>query len=108
MLLIQLSLCLLLTSTTILALGTSTSNNKNTYDLIVIGGGSAGLTAAKFAATFQKSVVIVDAAGRLGGDCTWTGCVPSKTLLSCAKAAFTVKNAKKYGVITGSDDVRVE
>jgi len=112
--LIQLSLLLLLTVpapiSALSSISTSTSNNNNnTYDLVVIGGGSAGLTAAKFAATFQKSVVIVDAAGRLGGDCTWTGCVPSKTLLSCAKAAFMVKNAKKYGVVTGSsEDVRVD
>mmetsp|Transcript_23505 Transcript_23505/g.36242 ORF Transcript_23505/g.36242 Transcript_23505/m.36242 type:complete len:522 (-) Transcript_23505:221-1786(-) len=109
--LLRLSLLILLTApTTIsaLSISTGTANNKTTYDLIVIGGGSAGLTAAKFAATFQKSVVIVDAAGRLGGDCTWTGCVPSKTLLSCAKAAFMVKNAKKYGVVTSSDDVRVD
>ena len=51
------------------------------YDLVVVGGGSAGLTAAKFAARFKKSVLLVEKA-RMGGDCTWTGCVPSKTLLS--------------------------
>ncbi|KAL7544299.1 hypothetical protein ACHAWF_010143 [Thalassiosira exigua] len=56
------------------------------YDLVVIGGGSAGLTAAKFASTFGKSVCLVEA-GKLGGDCTWTGCVPSKTLLARAKRA---------------------
>eukprot|EP00967_Tisochrysis_lutea_P115917 scaffold186161_cov34-Tisochrysis_lutea.AAC.3 len=42
------------------------------YDLLVIGGGSAGLTAAKFATTFGKSVAIIEKA-KLGGDCTWTG-----------------------------------
>jgi pyruvate/2-oxoglutarate dehydrogenase complex dihydrolipoamide dehydrogenase (E3) component len=61
------------------------------YDLIVVGGGSAGLTAAKFAAgTLSKSVCIVEQA-KLGGDCTWTGCVPSKSLLASAKAAQLVR-----------------
>jgi ribulose 1,5-bisphosphate synthetase/thiazole synthase len=45
----------------------------SSYDLVVIGGGSAGLTAAKLAGkTLQKSVVIVES-NKLGGDCTWTG-----------------------------------
>ena len=58
------------------------------YDLLVIGGGSAGLTAAKFAARFGKSVAIVEK-DRMGGDCTWTGCVPSKTLLASAARAHS-------------------
>jgi len=64
------------------------ASTSTTYDLIVIGGGSAGLTAAKFAATFDKSVCLVEA-NKVGGDCTWSGCVPSKTLLSAAKRAYT-------------------
>ena len=71
----------------------------STYDLLVIGGGSAGLTAAKFAANFGKSVAIVEKA-RLGGDCTWTGCVPSKTLLGCANAAHSARGSPKFGVST--------
>ena len=67
------------------------------YDLVVIGGGSAGLTAAKFASTFGKSAVIIERI-HLGGDCTWRGCVPSKTLLASAKVAHAVRTASKYGV----------
>lgn len=66
-------------------------------DLVVIGGGSAGLTAAKFASRFGKSVVLIEKA-RLGGDCTWTGCVPSKTFIASAKAAHAVATASKFGV----------
>jgi pyruvate/2-oxoglutarate dehydrogenase complex dihydrolipoamide dehydrogenase (E3) component len=55
------------------------------YDLVVIGGGSAGLTAARFAAQVGARVLI--AAVRLGGDCTWTGCIPSKALLRAAREA---------------------
>lgn len=70
------------------------------YDLICIGGGSTGITAAKFARTFGKSVAIIEKA-RMGGDCTWTGCVPSKTLLSAAHAAAAARNAGEWGVTTG-------
>jgi pyruvate/2-oxoglutarate dehydrogenase complex dihydrolipoamide dehydrogenase (E3) component len=58
---------------------------KKDYDLLIIGGGSAGLTAARFARQIDLSVAIVEKS-RLGGDCTWTGCVPSKTLLKAVKS----------------------
>ena len=62
--------------------------NRKQKDLVVIVGGSAGLTAAKLAGgTLGNSVVIIEES-KLGGDCTWTGCVPSKSLLASAKAAF--------------------
>ena len=83
----------------------SLSEGAQSFDLVVIGGGSAGLTAAKFASTFGKSVVIIEK-DRLGGDCTWTGCVPSKTLLAAAKVAHTARTASAYGVSTG--EVRVD
>lgn len=68
---------------------------QSSYDMVVVGGGSAGLTAAKFASgTLKKSVLIVEEE-RLGGDCTWTGCVPSKSLLSKAKAS---KMARNYAI----------
>ncbi|MEP7046677.1 MAG: FAD-dependent oxidoreductase [Ilumatobacteraceae bacterium] len=53
------------------------------YDLVVIGGGAGGLVAAREARRRKASVVIVQN-GPVGGDCTFTGCVPSKTLLSAA------------------------
>ena len=46
---------------------------KKDYDLLIIAGGSAGLTAARFARQIDLSVAIVEKS-RLGGDCTWTGC----------------------------------
>ncbi len=54
-----------------------------TYDLVVIGGGAAGLVAAREARRRKASVVIVQD-GPIGGDCTFTGCVPSKALLAAA------------------------
>lgn len=53
------------------------------YDLVVIGGGAGGLVAAREARRRNARVVLVQD-GPLGGDCTFTGCVPSKALLSAA------------------------
>jgi pyruvate/2-oxoglutarate dehydrogenase complex dihydrolipoamide dehydrogenase (E3) component len=74
------------------------------YDLVVVGGGAAGLSAAKFASRFKKSVLLVEKA-KLGGDCTWTGCVPSKTLLSIAKTAHAARTAS-HGISVG--EVKVD
>lgn len=69
---------------------------KYDYDLLVIGGGAAGLTAAGMGANFAAKTLMVEA-DKLGGDCTWYGCVPSKTLLHAAKVAHTISEAKKFG-----------
>jgi pyruvate/2-oxoglutarate dehydrogenase complex dihydrolipoamide dehydrogenase (E3) component len=50
------------------------------YDLIVIGGGSAGLVAASGSALLGAKVALIEK-NLLGGDCLYTGCVPSKTLI---------------------------
>ncbi|MDP9987343.1 pyruvate/2-oxoglutarate dehydrogenase complex dihydrolipoamide dehydrogenase (E3) component [Arthrobacter oryzae] len=55
-------------------------------DLLVLGGGTAGIIGAKTAAGFGARTVLVEQE-RTGGDCLWTGCVPSKTLLSAAAQA---------------------
>jgi pyruvate/2-oxoglutarate dehydrogenase complex dihydrolipoamide dehydrogenase (E3) component len=55
----------------------------DSYDLVIIGG-STGLMAAGFAVQLGARVALVEK-HRLGGECTWTGCVPSKTLLKAAK-----------------------
>ena len=75
------------------------------YDLLVIGSGSAGIGAAKYAAKFGKTVALIEKA-RYGGDCTWTGCIPSKTLIASAKRAHAARTASKYGVHV--DEVRVD
>jgi pyruvate/2-oxoglutarate dehydrogenase complex dihydrolipoamide dehydrogenase (E3) component len=70
-----------------------------TYDLAVIGAGAAGLMAADFATRLGARVVLVEK-NCIGGDCTWTGCVPSKALLKVAKVAHETRNAAHYGVLT--------
>lgn len=59
-------------------------------DFLVLGGGTAGIVGAKTAAGFGARTVLVEKE-RTGGDCLWTGCVPSKTLLSAAAQARTLR-----------------
>lgn len=66
------------------------------YDFIVIGGGASGLTAAGMGANFGAKTLMIEA-NKLGGDCTWTGCVPSKTLLHASKLAAGIKEAEAFG-----------
>ncbi len=54
------------------------------HDLVVIGGGTAGLVTAAGAAALGARVALVERE-RLGGDCLWTGCVPSKALIAFAR-----------------------
>lgn len=67
------------------------------WDLLVVGGGTAGLVAAKAAAGFGATVLLVER-DRTGGDCLWTGCVPSKTLLAASHAAADARNAGRLGI----------
>lgn len=67
------------------------------WDLIVIGSGSAGLVASRTAARFGANVLLVER-NRLGGDCLWTGCVPSKSLIAAAHAAQVARASGNLGV----------
>jgi pyruvate/2-oxoglutarate dehydrogenase complex dihydrolipoamide dehydrogenase (E3) component len=71
------------------------------YDLVIIGLGSGGTLAAEFAAGELGLHVAAVERGRIGGDCLWTGCVPSKTLVASARVARTVRTAERFGVRTG-------
>lgn len=66
------------------------------YDLIVIGGGSAGLVVAGGAAQLGARVALIEKKA-LGGDCLYTGCVPSKTFIRSARFAADVHRAKDFG-----------
>lgn len=74
-------------------------------DLAIIGAGSGGLSAAAGAAMLGLDVVLYEKA-EMGGDCLNHGCVPSKALLSAAKAAHEAGASAKYGVHTG--DIKVD
>jgi pyruvate/2-oxoglutarate dehydrogenase complex dihydrolipoamide dehydrogenase (E3) component len=67
------------------------------YDLVIVGMGSGGMVAAEFAATLGLSVAVVER-HRVGGDCLWTGCVPSKALLAAGKVAHHMRTADRFGI----------
>lgn len=75
------------------------------WDLLVVGAGTAGLVGAQVAAATGARVLLVERA-RFGGDCLWTGCVPSKALLAAAHAAADARAASRYGISVG--EVRVD
>lgn len=67
------------------------------YDVIVLGGGSGGLTAARLAAALGARTALIDKE-RLGGDCLYYGCVPSKTLIHVAKVISQAKASLDLGL----------
>lgn len=72
------------------------------YTMVVLGGGSAGLTVAATVAGMGGKVALIEK-GYLGGDCLNVGCVPSKTLLRSSKAIAEMKDAAKYGIRAAID-----
>lgn len=68
------------------------------YDLTILGGGSGGLTAARLAASLGARVLLIDKE-RLGGDCLYTGCVPSKSLIHVAQVVRQARSAASSGLI---------
>lgn len=67
------------------------------YNLLVIGGGSAGLVSAYIGAAVKAKVALIER-DKMGGDCLNTGCVPSKALIRSARAADTLRHADRYGL----------
>lgn len=68
-----------------------------TPDVVVIGGGSGGLTTAAVMASFGVPVVLIEK-HKMGGDCLNVGCVPSKAILAAAKHAHAIMEGPKFGI----------
>jgi pyruvate/2-oxoglutarate dehydrogenase complex dihydrolipoamide dehydrogenase (E3) component len=75
------------------------------YDLVVLGGGAAGLVASTIAARLGARVVLVEQTEQPGGDCLFTGCVPSKSLIASAKLAHSIRTADRLGLEPRQPDV---
>ncbi|MDO9476973.1 MAG: FAD-dependent oxidoreductase, partial [Pseudohongiella sp.] len=73
-------------------------------NLVVIGAGSGGLVASIIAAGAKAKVILIEK-HKMGGDCLNTGCVPSKTLISSAKVAETIRQAEAFGIRNASGTV---
>lgn len=72
------------------------------FDLVVVGGGAGGLSAA-FTAKYLGAKTCIIEKRRLGGDCTWSGCIPSKTLLKSASVAHLISRSKEFGMTVLSE-----
>jgi pyruvate/2-oxoglutarate dehydrogenase complex dihydrolipoamide dehydrogenase (E3) component len=67
------------------------------YDVVIIGAGSAGLVACKVANGLGKKTALIEKR-KLGGDCTWFGCIPSKTLIKSANIAHQMTRLREFGL----------
>lgn len=67
------------------------------HQIAVVGGGAAGLVVAFGAAAAGTDVALIEG-DRLGGECTWTGCVPSKTLIDVARRTHEARNSEDVGL----------
>jgi dihydrolipoamide dehydrogenase len=78
--------------------------SSNDFDLVVLGAGTGGYTAAFRAAQLGLKVALVDE-GRIGGTCLHRGCIPTKALLESAAFADRVRHAKDFGLILPGEPV---
>lgn len=67
------------------------------FDVVVIGGGTAGLVTASGCVRLGRRVALIEKEA-LGGDCLWTGCVPTKALVASAKLAHQMRHADSWGI----------
>lgn len=68
-----------------------------TYDLIVVGGGPGGMTAAALASGYHKKIALIEKQ-HMGGECLNVGCIPSKAMLRSSKLAGDIRDAKDFGI----------
>ena len=74
--------------------------SSNDFDLVVLGAGTGGYTAAFRAAQLGLKVALVDE-DKIGGTCLHRGCIPTKALLESAAFADRARHAKDYGLDLG-------
>src|ERR687888_1074462 len=75
------------------------------FDVVVVGGGTAGIPASLAARSTGASVALVEREPRLGGDCTFYGCVPSKALLEIAKIVHEARHAAGEGILAAVPEI---
>ncbi|MHB1544745.1 MAG: dihydrolipoyl dehydrogenase family protein [Gammaproteobacteria bacterium] len=78
----------------------TTTENTRRQDLVVVGAGAAGLSAASIASRIGARVTLIEA-HRMGGDCLYTGCIPSKALLRAASCAQRARESHRFGIHLG-------
>ncbi len=81
--------------------------SENSFDFIVIGGGSGGYAAARTAHSAGLRVAVIDGASELGGLCILRGCMPSKTLIESANRQLHIRHAAEFGLKATSHGVDI-
>jgi pyruvate/2-oxoglutarate dehydrogenase complex dihydrolipoamide dehydrogenase (E3) component len=77
------------------------------YDLAVIGGGTAGLVSSAVSAGIGARTALIER-HRLGGECLWTGCVPSKAIIRSAAVLAAFRRAGEFGIDAGGGEARAD
>ena len=77
------------------------------YDITVVGAGSAGLTACKLANGLGKKTLLIEKR-KIGGDCTWFGCIPSKTLIKSAYIAHQTTRLAQFGLASNPIEINAQ
>src|SRR5919109_430216 len=77
-------------------------------DVVVVGGGPGGYSAAFRCAELGLETLVVDAGKRLGGACLYEGCIPSKALLHVAAVLAEAERAKEFGVDFGEPRIAID
>lgn len=83
------------------------SESSKTYDLVILGGGTAGYAAALRGATLGMSVALIER-DKVGGTCLHRGCIPTKALLHAAEVAETAKSAGDFGILAEFQGIDME
>ena len=83
------------------------NKGEGVYDVVVIGGGTAGLVTAAGMAGLGGRAALVEK-GKMGGDCLNTGCVPSKALISSARLVEQIRQAEKWGLLPQEPQFQIE
>ncbi|TMQ69822.1 MAG: FAD-dependent oxidoreductase, partial [Candidatus Eisenbacteria bacterium] len=78
--------------------------SSNDFDLVVLGAGTGGYTAAFRAAQLGLKVALIDR-GKVGGTCLHIGCIPTKAMLESAAFVERVRHAKEYGIAVGEPTI---
>lgn len=79
--------------------------SKFDYNMVVIGGGSAGLVSAYIASAVKAKVALIEK-HKMGGECLYTGCIPSKALIRSAKIFNYFRRANEFGLETVAPQIQ--
>ncbi|KAB8030970.1 FAD-dependent oxidoreductase [Fluviispira multicolorata] len=77
------------------------------YNIIVIGGGAAGLVTSYISSTVKAKVALIEK-NKMGGDCLYTGCVPSKAIIKSSKVISYLKNSHAFGIENCKYDINFQ